>query len=158
MMITFPLILILGWVFLSGEVGLDPTPTNHELASQASDDNSDVPLTASNDNAAWYYSKKLWGCVLFVGLAVVAYYLKGLAPASPDDMASLNTAVSAGIPNISSEQASLSVSLSERVNSAEFRADLLNRSTEGILSDIVAAGEAARFNKYCVAASKSEPN
>lgn len=78
-MIIFPLIFILCEVF--GEVGLDPDKTNHQLdASQdsADTDKSDVPLTPSNananDNAAWYYSKKFWGCVMIVGLAAIVYY------------------------------------------------------------------------------------
>ena len=123
-MITFPLILLFCSVFLCGEVGLDPIPTltNPEPASQDSADHSDVPLTPSNtaentgENIAWYYSKKLWGFVLF-GLAVAAgvYYLKGSAPSSPDDMASFHTAVSQGIDHVASEQASLHQTLSERI-------------------------------------------
>ena len=76
-MLIFPLILLLRLVFLGGDDRLDPAPIpiNPEPASQdsADTDKSDVPLTPSNanDNAAWYYSKKFWGCVLFAGLAVV---------------------------------------------------------------------------------------
>lgn len=51
--------------------------------------------------------------------------------------------VSQGLNNVNSEQVSLSQTLSERVNSAAFRADI---STSGeMLSDIVAAGDAARL-------------
>lgn len=83
--------------------------------------------------------------VLFVGVAAAIYYLKGFAPSSSDDMASFNAAVSEGMNNISSEQASLSRVVSEMVNSADFRAAQLNVSTEVMLSDIAAAGDAARL-------------
>ena len=44
---------------------------------------------------------------MIAGLAVIVYYLHGFSPISPDDMTSLNAAVSLGIHNVSSEQASL---------------------------------------------------
>ena len=60
-------------------------------------------------------------------------------------MASFHTAVSQGIDHVVSEQASLHQTLLERVNSATFQADLLNRTSEGMLSDIAVAGDAARL-------------
>ena len=130
-MLIFPLIL---WLRLfGGEEGLDPATINPEPASQDSADNSEtfVPLTPpsntavagntaenTGENTAWYYSKKFWVGITIVGLAAIAYYLKGSAPASPDDMALFHTAVSQGIDSVASSQASLHETLSERVNSA----------------------------------------
>ena len=140
------------------KVGLAPTLEINPALAVGSDEIdsieaaavvSDGPLTQPNADTAWYFSKKVWGCVLFVGLTVVAavYYLKGFGPVSPDDMNSFTTAVSQGIDRVSSEQVSLGQTVAERVNSAAFRADLLNRTSEGMLSDIAAAGPAtARTN------------
>ena len=158
-MLIFPLILLLCLVFPGGEDGLDLAPINPEPSPQDPGDHSDVPLTPSNtatatatataaaagENTAWYYSKKFWVGITIVGLAAIAYYLKGSAPASSDDMASFNATVSQGIENVASSQASLHQTLSERVNSVAFQADLLNRTSEGMLSDIAVAGDAARL-------------
>lgn len=73
------------------------------------------------------------------------YYFKGSAPISPDDMASFNATVSQGIDSVASSQASLHDTLLERVNSAAFRSEIIARSSEEILSDILVAGEAVRL-------------
>lgn len=86
--------------------------------------NADTVQPNADTGSSWYSSrletKKFWGCVILMiaGLAGIAYYLKGFAPVSPDDMNSFTTAVSQGIDHASSEQVSLGQTLAERVNSA----------------------------------------
>ena len=79
-MITIPLILFLCKVFRS-EIGFDSPNQQldkHDERKDFDEDKPDGPLTPpnANDNAAWYYSKKIWGCVMIVGLlsAVIVYY------------------------------------------------------------------------------------
>ena len=131
---------------ICSEVSLDePTPML-EVGPAAGSDDPKGPSTQPDADTSWHYSKKVLGCILLAGLAVAAgvYYLKGFAPVSPDDMATFRTVVSQGVENVASEQVSLNQTLSDQVNSAAFRAEMLNRTSEGMLSDIAAAGDAAR--------------
>ena len=127
-------------------IASDEPAANQTVGSALENKDSIEAAASDGPKNAWYSSKKVWGCVLFVGLAVVAavYYIKGLAPVSPDDMNSFTTAVSQGIENVASEQISLGQTVGERVDSVAFQADQLNRTSEGMLLDIAAAGDIAR--------------
>ena len=122
---------------------VDPTDKINPPVDPTDKIDSDKP---DGSTTPWYKNIKVWGGLLFAGLAAVGiyYYLKGFAPISPDDMDSFNASVSQQIANISSEQETLRQSVSEMVNTVEERVDLQNISIEEMLRDIVYTGESAR--------------
>ena len=73
--------------------------------------------TPKEEGEPWYKDFRFWGCVLFAGLVLAAFYFRGgFAPISPEDLDRFNTTVSTGIEHITSEQASLNQALENQVN------------------------------------------